>query len=280
MHSKAGTYLTALLKKHQQRIIEYLPGISPHAKKKDIYKVRVSIKKIDTVYRLLDFAFPSEFSRKKEYEKIKKLFKRLGKYRELQLCNEYVKSLYLPYNSVTLYRQFYTSEKHKALKHLKKEIVNFDKNTLKDSVALAEKTYSIWKDADAIRKIKEYIGLQVTEMKKALADFGKRENIHTIRKQMKAIKYELILFGEIRPSGKIKQRIAYLEDTETLIGNWHDRINQIDFLTKLKIKKLKNMPVEKESFSATIRRLANDNKITLTELKPRINDIIVTLATL
>jgi CHAD domain-containing protein len=280
MYSNKGKYLIKSFKQSQKILLRQLPGISSKLKRKNLHKARIAIKKINTVYRLLDFIDPDTFNRKKHYKTVGKIFRSLGKLRELQLNDNYIKSQHLPFASQKLYSIHTATEKLKAERKAQKAITKFDKISFHKSTKLVNKLAHNLDNDTVLIKTKQFIPQETNEIKILFKDYRNQDKVHKIRKILKSIHYTIDFLNNIDPSLKSSTILQRLKEAETLIGKWHDNVALLQFIHKLPEKSPGVKPKIIEPFNKISTTLSEENITILNQLEPKLENIIKKLDSL
>lgn len=277
MDSSDGNYVISSLEKNRRVLIKYIPKILIHQKVQDVHKIRVAVKKINSTYGLIEFIFPGTFNRKEHYGKIKDIFQRLGKLREIQLHDGYIKKRSLPASCLKPYKKFHLTEKERIKRKLKLALKTFDESSIGKSIRLTERLCLSLNNKEFLRATKRFIKKEVREINTLLVEHDSPGKIHTIRKLLKSLTYKVTFLNAIKPGVTKDALISLLKETETLIGAWHDKVRLIQYINKFKERNLNAKPDTIKPFNALIGKLSIENAIILSRLKPKLKDIMLTL---
>ena len=196
---------------------------------KELHALRVQIKKIHALLHLLAYCYQLPYQ---ENKALKKLFKRAGKIRNLQL---------------TMFRlEKQVKPKRKCSKNLLAEL----KGELDSRINRFEKHYKHHKDKafkktaelvhECVRmKIKKETALYFRMMKEKINRAVRQRNrnqkqTHQLRKDIKTLKYNLAL--SVNTDSKFLTEEKLLNKMEKLLGEWHDAVQMASRLKKLKSK--------------------------------------------
>lgn len=199
-----------------------------------LHKIRAELKKIKTLFHLVAF-YSDNFKAKHEYKPLKKIFKKAGQIRKMdvvtrlfQLCriSDNVKRDIIPEISKT--RKFVLSFKN-DINNFQDISKKFDRK-MKKYFARISKT-----------NFKKYLSAQKNEMQKKLSRNLRMRELHELRKSIKEV---ICIFSINKGSSK---DIKYYHSLQNIIGNWHDKEALLQLLSKKKnrlhlaiIKKLKS----------------------------------------
>ena len=205
--------------------------------KKNIHRMRLSIKKLRAILSLGEIVCKGEFSKKEHITLFSKLFKKAGKVREVQM-------------------NLYLVEKHKSVKipTLKKQL----KDTLKKEIAALDKEMNQFDfkklnrlDREFLAQIKRFAdnliiakGMNYLHKKYTLINKlkdqlpGYHQKLHKIRIHLKAMLEITIVIGKLKPSHEIKNQQIIMKSLNNQIGEWHDYLIFGNSLTSVNQKSL------------------------------------------
>ena len=200
--------------------LEVIPGTY---RVRDIHKMRVRVKRLKSVFSLLEYCYPGEFRAKDFYRPYKAVFKAAGKVRESQvnigLFREY------PFAGA-LRRSYYRHIKMKRQQWrpgLDALIHSFDYATLEDNNRKIGQYLSAYDEAELLGLTGRFIGSELKRINKLLKQEDDLHSIHGFRIILKNIKPLLGLLRRRRDSSFTGEQFDSLVETEKLIGSWHDR---------------------------------------------------------
>lgn len=244
---------------YKERFDSFLIHLSAakQLKEEDIHKLRVDIKHIRSLLLLadeLDVADSVKFRKQ-----FKKLFKVLGKLRALQVS----KSL-LRISQVEIPQEIFKSLDDKisiVSKQVKPEIMNFD--LVKYRKRLLNLLYSL--DQINVKKVeeetKQVIVSELDIIRKLFNSSSGENNHHEIRKILKQIKSLLQMLLAISQDQSRELILDLVNQTETVLGNWHDHKVLEKFISKLEKEFVKT------DLKRTLRNIKNRNNRQKLEVK-------------
>ena len=221
-------------------------------KEEDVHKLRVDIKNIRSLLLLVD-AFEIEGEAVgKILQQLQSIFKYSGRLRSIQVSKLLVDNCKLKnqkpiVNVLEEQRSKYEDELSKRLGKFK--ITKFQKkvdilNSALDKVDIK----------DAREKADRIIRDELDLIYKLWASSRGEEYYHDIRKFFKIIKSILQLLTNLLDDEKLKSELSIVNETETILGNWHDR----DVLDK-KLSKMQSTSPNAE-FKSLVREIKNKNR--------------------
>lgn len=197
----------------------------------DLHKMRVEIKKIYAGLRLAGVSLKS-----KRIKPLKELFKTAGVVRDTYVRLGLI-GLYCPENDS------FKNEQNIRLINRSEEfslkITGYVKQNIYLFKTIAKQLHNI-KDKRLLRWYRR----QIKELAIMLAGYCKEENLHLSRKKIKNMLYDYALVQE-RLEKKLHLSTPYLDQLQEKVGNWHDSVMTIEFLSsegtvnKQVIKKLR-----------------------------------------
>lgn len=255
--NKLEKYAKRLLAKMDRLLKKPLAEYKPDT----IHKLRVAIKKLNTLFRLLKYSFP-DFEEESLFEPFKKIFDQAGTVRECQLekeklelvtqndpPEEYLSSLH---DEIDNHMHLFFDELHNA------------PGKLCEQTYLKTKPYLEKLDK---KNISRYIDHQEKSLRKTLKHrLKKNKEIHDLRKQLKNI-----LYVQKLPGFKKSMPVQDIEKIAEQLGQWHDyavmnkhfeKVLSSDSLPDAEIAKLQQVNNE---FSSKRERLIRKVKSELPE---------------
>lgn len=215
-----------LLRYHDRQVadvcscLEVIPGTY---RARDIHKMRVRVKRLKSIFRLLEYCYPGEFRAKDYYRPYKAVFKNAGKVRESQINT----GLFREYPFAAALRRSYC----RHIKLMKQQwrpaldalIHSFDYATLEDNNRKIGKYLSAYDEPELIRLTGRFINSEIQRINKLVEQEDGLQSIHGVRIILKNIKPLLGLLRRRRDSSFTGEQYDSLVETEKLIGSWHDR---------------------------------------------------------
>lgn len=224
------TYLNNYNKHQLKRLDKGLKLVKYGFKKDDIHRLRVDIKKLKALYRLLELLLPKQYRAKEQIAPLKKIFKRAGDIREAQINLAGIKQFILPGTIVTHYSFFLKEQEKEARRQLKKNIKHFKEKSL-DNTRLS----NLYKQL-TFHKIEHILYTESGNIQKLSHGRLTVARLHEIRKRLKSLAEIIKLVQCVRPDFLPNTLPVMLKQTETLIGQWHDRIMLIQSLTNYMLR--------------------------------------------
>jgi len=221
-------------------------------KKEDVHKLRVDIKNIRSLLLLVD-AFEIEGETVgKILKQLQSIFKYSGRLRSIHVSRSLVENYELKGEKPIVTnledpRSKYEDELSKRLGKFK--ILKFQKrvDVLNEALQLV--------NIDNVREKADRIILDELDLiYKLWASSRGEEYYHDIRKFFKIIKSILHLLTNLIDDEKLKSELSIVNETETILGNWHDR----DVLDK-KLSKMQSTSPNSE-FKSLVREIKNRNR--------------------
>jgi CHAD domain-containing protein len=266
-------YLDKLLKQQSDVVDKYCNSSLPKTKKKEVHEIRVAIKKLNSMFKLLEFVASLQFDRKSYSDEYRKVYKKLGKLRELQVTNDYLEKYKLPKGLAKLCDSYYKYCEKKARQKLSKTHELFNREKFKSSVKAVNNFINELDEPRILKKANEFILLETNEIKKLLQEKDTPENIHQIRKHVKSVNYNMTFLNNVRPLVKYEKLVSELGKTSALLGLWHDRIILSLFISDF-MEEHKKSPDEYLRFLKKVMKdIEGRNRKTLKRIKPRLENI-------
>ena len=199
-----------------------------------IHDLRVSIKRLNTLYRFVEFIDNEDFKCKDNFKEFRKIFKSLGKIRDYQVTEDLILNDYSQLKNSELILNVFRKKKKKTIKKFTEKQRKFKTKKVNSSFNIAAKVIEKIDDSKINLNhqsfIKQSLDLFLEET---------RKNLHNARKRIKDIYYLL----EIQ-NIKTNTENTYFNKIKLIassIGNWHDIIVfefDLKKITKKKHKKV------------------------------------------
>lgn len=197
-----------------------------------IHKMRTSTKRLRALFILISFLSDKKVNPKKRLQKIRILFKHVGKIREIQIeqmliwnYEEKLQTIYPEYLEYLLLREY--QEIGRFMKH-----VPLIKN--KDKLINDKKIISLIESLDnqkPTEKIVNYIQYQIEKLNQTRKKQPSNLRIHEIRTVLKQIYYLHGIITSITGKPKVlKISKLRLREMEQYLGNWHDLVNSPKYM--------------------------------------------------
>jgi CHAD domain-containing protein len=250
----------------------YKAGIT--ATDDDIHKARVDLKKVFALFSFFEVLGPGNFNKKKYSSVFKDIFIKAGKMRECQVNILCVESFVQDYPGVLLFINYLKSEQKKSAKGFISAVFQFDEKKLKEISNSIKKVCSEIKSDAIIERTVAYLIERTGKIESIMDKSGDPETIHTIRKELKKVGAILSLLQQVKPAEDQENLLKLLNKTESLIGDWHDRIVLIDSFTRF-FKA--NNQIEVTSFNQlkNLQELINrETGLKLDKLIPYVNEVV------
>jgi CHAD domain-containing protein len=239
----------------------YKAGIT--ADTHDIHKARVDLKKVFALFNFFEMLGALGFNQKKNASLFRDIFLQAGKIRENQVNLQNIEKYRPDTSGMILFSRFLKKEQKKFTKAFIAAVVQFDEKRLKEVTKTIKKCCNDINSETISRKSGDYLSKKAGKLKLLAEHPEEEKNIHKIRQELKKTGAIISLLYQIRPEQDIERLIAKVNETEVLIGEWHDQIVLLDSLdrffkseTKIETGLLKEMTDLKEQIeSENIRRL-------------------------
>lgn len=225
-----------------------------------IHDIRVSIKKIRTLLLLLDYIYPGEWDIKDRYRTFKKIFKRLGIIRDLQVQQKLAAYLQQKNNQKAEGYQAYLRDHERIARFNVNNWLRMysspDWRSLEDDIHAC---YFRTGKKQIILKANEYIDQKIQQAKR-LSFQKDRVSIHLIRRLLKEARYMMDMMGSVfRDKFYYKPLQNKIKPIENYLGEWHDRMVALDHIFQFEKSMHIYFPHRKINTQAMIRRIIREN---------------------
>lgn len=225
-----------------------------------IHDIRVSIKKIRTLLLLLDYIYPGEWDIREHYQPFRKIFKRLGFIRDLQVQQKLAAYLRQKGTGNIQGYQAFLKDHEKATRfnvNIWLRIYSMpDWHTLEEDI---RDCYFRTGKKMIIQKANDYIDQKINQAKK-ISHQKDRITIHLIRRLLKEARYMMDMIGSV-----FKDRTEYkliqskIRPIENYLGEWHDRMVALDYIFQYEKSMHTYFPHKKINTQSMIRRIIQEN---------------------
>ena len=210
-----------------------------------VHDMRVSVKRLSTTIRMLNFEEAGNFRLKKCFKPVRFVYRNFGKIRDFQVLSglllEYQDKIGVDMNPLIKGCKQRTNFEINLLHTYSK---HFQYLALKRNFRLIE--YHIKsKTIDGLKeKIILFADNQEEGIKKICDNSHKTPNLHNVRKKIKDIGYLMEMSEGVLPG--FASKLKYYKELGSLLGNWHDCIVLRTYLQKqVKADEQKNIDFEK-----------------------------------
>jgi CHAD domain-containing protein len=262
---------------YRKRTSSFLAGIykaTITGESEDIHRLRVDVKKIYALYSLFEMIEPDQFKKQAQFNLFINLFKLAGRIREIQVHLIFLAKPKYKKTDFSSFITFLKEQESRATREFLLAIKDFNDKELKSTekeirkicLDIPVKKLSL-KSEDFIRKRAKKIQSLQTE------DPGV-ENVHKIRKHLKAMSTVSTLVSTIKPDEKLNLIISGLNKTEIMIGNWHDNIVLSETIDLYLINREEAPEDDLLPLKKLHQSLIDDNQVLLRRLLPEVRKVV------
>jgi len=200
----------------------HLNNTIAHFGEEDLHQLRVEIKKMRALFSLLEGAIPGGFKKKKYEKPLQKLFRPGGKLRETHMNKVLVEAYNLkdPDN----YNQFQETLADKHTEKLKRRLETIGGPELDQ---LFQQITGIINNIgfDAVyQSAFKFLNIEFNAIEHLYPDIENEKTLHKVRMHLKSSGYILKFVVELHPHPARKIFYDEVKTTESLIGDWHDKV--------------------------------------------------------
>jgi len=224
MKDQGKAFIVDYFDKQVDDICSFLDSIPGRYKMKDIHQLRVRVKRLKAIFRLLEFMHPVEFKAKDHFRLFKPVFKSSGLIRESQINLSLLKKFQGTEKLHKPFSKYITKLRPEWNTNLNKSIDSFNYSRLDQIGQSVNDFFSRNTDLELVGLITDFIYSEFDRIKLLLDESDELEYIHEVRIILKNIKPLLSMLCPHDDSFFEKNHYNSLNRTETLIGNWHDRL--------------------------------------------------------
>ena len=207
-----------------QSLTERTHAAREHLTDERIRRLRVGIKRLRSLYRLIALVRPRKFKRRRHERALRKLFKRAGHVRDLQVNQAALPRLSVPAEVKKQYRLFLEKRENKARKKLQKALVRFHKKDLKPASTLIRRLSKKADPATIIRRLRVFIDREAAAIDALHQGGASPTRVHEARKHLKALLEVGTLLVQLTSDDSLAQILTTAKQLQAQIGHWHDKI--------------------------------------------------------
>ena len=260
MNKKGKIFLNAYYLRQVADICSSMQAIPGSYRVIDIHKLRVQVKRIKSVFRLLEYRYPAEFKVQDHYHLFKPVFKSAGLLRESQINLRLLREYPVAGRLRKAYYTYITQLKSQWRLGLDAHIRSFNYKKLDDYDKRTKELISRNTESELVEITESFIYSELQRINTMLDGPDDLEYIHEVRILLKNIKPLLGLIWRRKDNHFTKSHYESLNEAETYIGNWHDRVVLSRSVTLFFNAIGKEKEKMQEEYSSLQKELHNYNK--------------------
>lgn len=230
-----------------------------------LHDLRVGIKRMKSLYQILDPMTDGNFDYKKKFEYIRFLFKAAGKLRDIQVISR----LFQFFAKETLteelegFKLFLQEKEEIESDQLNLALLNFNPELIKNSYNDTEQFLENCSEKKALKRTLKLLKKRLKQINSLLPNKKDNELMHEMRTRAKQTYYIIEILKLIRPEFEPMENPKEMKLAGDLLGQWHDH----DVLC-LEIKNyLKSMKSEQdfnpELYKELLKRIKKEGSLLL-----------------
>lgn len=216
--------LKEYFREQSQEVAQNLPLVRQSTDVDGIHDLRVGIKKIKSIYELLDHCQDSEKMIDERFQAYHSLFKAAGKIRDLQveeqLLHKYEKRLKMPFQSFTSKIQQDIEAHTEAMT---KEAEKFEHKILENDYQHLLELLQKQDEKKLTKRAKQYAVKRFEKVEKHAKKAHKPKKLHKSRTHMKKGFYVTALLTEYAGLKELEPLTEKASNLASDIGDWHDK---------------------------------------------------------
>ena len=244
----------------------------------DIHKSRVDLKKLFALFGFFEMIDTDLFILEEPEKIFRDVFESAGKIREIQMNLLYIENSGWNHPELDLFIHYLKNNSGKEIKTFIRSIIKFDEKYLNQIRKSIRKSCREIKIEKIIDKSDDFFQLHSATIRKLKSESVETENIHKIRKEMKKISAVADLLNQLRVDEFMEKLISALNQTELIIGEWHDRIifhHSLDTFIKEYESKHKRTFHELERVNKVVYEEA---ETLLIKMLPALDNVVILIA--
>ncbi|MBO0939122.1 CHAD domain-containing protein [Fibrella sp. HMF5335] len=259
-------------------LVERIGDARHHPTDERIRRVRVGIKRLRSLFRLIELIRPHRFKSRRHERALRKLFKQAGRVRELQVSQDALPHLSVPADVKKQYRLFLAKREHKARKKLKKALGQFHKKDLKPAARLVRRLGKKTTPAKIDGRLRAFIDREALAIDALQRAERTPESTHQARKHLKALLEIGTLLIQHTPDDALAKVLTTAKQLQTQIGTWHDKIVLLQQLEAFIATDNDLPPTTADRLVARQQQLATQQTQRLDQLNDSLRNLVEDLA--
>lgn len=268
---KSGTELVQYFERRLTVLTKHFINTQQCFGMEDLHQLRVEIKKLRAFLRMLELVTGKSFQKTDHYRLLAIIFKPGGRLRETQI-NLSLVGKYTSY-LVPYYKVFLVKRESKQKEKLKVALNDFDISEFdrlnKLVIPYLELTGLNILEERGLR----FIAQEMETINSLRPGISNQKDLHKIRMHLKAMGYITKLMNEMKPDEKLAASLLAIKPTETMIGNWHDRVVLVLSLKRF-LRKNEDNP-NKNEILRLIAQIEKKNVEAVEEIGLRLDEILI-----
>lgn len=222
--------LSAYFNERIEVLTTHLNNTRVRLNEEDLHRLRVEIKKMNTLLRLLEVVARDGYEKKKYEKVLLKMFGPGGKLRESQ--QNIAQATAFGMKDIGHYRDHLATKNKKQEEKLQAALQQFVTARL-DLFRAELENFITHIDQDELNaSITRFLNYEFRTIQDLSGEMSDQKTLHNIRRHLKAAGYMLILAIELWNDDKLIPFSNEVKSAETLIGNWHDKVVFVKSLGK------------------------------------------------
>lgn len=193
-----------------------------HFGEEDLHQLRVEIKKMRTLFSLLEGALPERFDKKKYEKLLQKLFRPGGKLRETHMNKALVKAYNLKNSDA--YIQYQEALANIHTRKLKRRLETIGGPKLDKLFRQVAEIINNIDVTGVYQSAFEFLETEYDVIKNLFPHISNKKILHKVRWHLKSSGYILKFVVDLHPVPARKIFYDEVKTTESLIGEWHDKL--------------------------------------------------------
>jgi CHAD domain-containing protein len=261
----------------EKRITSFLANLykaSITGDEKDIHNTRLDMKKIYAILEMFEMLEPQKF-RQENFEVFRTLFRFSGRIRELQVNEIVIEQYGKKPDGVLFFVKSLRAREKKLSRQFIDIVREFDEKKLRKSEKAIKKLCREIRLKTLQARLEKFIRKKAKKIDLLRNYPSNPENIHGIRKHLKSMVTILTLISMVYRDEKQDILLEKLNQTETLIGNWHDNQVLSEYIDQF-IRRSKKVSREYQGHLLVLRNdIVKHNQDLMLSLFPKIEETLM-----
>lgn len=188
----------------------------------DIHKLRVSVKKLRSIWSLVEAISHNELSRQTYFSMVAKLFSTAGKVREAQINRTLISKYRVKY--LVQYADFLMKIEERYTCRMLEIMQQFDQEALEAQHELLLRSMTALPEELVWKELAGYILKEFRKTRRQVELPQKKRDLHKIRIHIRNVNTLLVIMMKLNPSSAMIRLKKIVKPLIIELGDWHDYI--------------------------------------------------------
>jgi CHAD domain-containing protein len=205
-----------------------------------IHEMRVCLKRLNTLFRMLNYTKKSNFRLKKCFKPMRQIFKKSGPVRDFQVQVVLVEQLKQIFFIDDRLSSLISDERDRLVVEYLKITKSFNLLKTKRSFKIIERYLTNWNENEIEKHLEAFERSRFLFIEKYSNPENDAFNLHCARKMIKDLAYIMEMLKSVATVDN--SYLVKYKEAGHILGDWHDRAVLHDFLEQLRSQKSTSKP--------------------------------------